>query len=134
MLALGIGEAGAQPETHTLGCLHEQCAHAGGMSALAGQVREHACFGVFVGFHLQQVVAAHCAVERVAPVQHQAFAAVLHHAVQSDHQLGVADHAFLRHDPHPGAIDFPHEPLVSLDAFGERPRVRGQVEHHEADP
>mgnify|MGYP003581869825 CR=1 FL=1 len=46
--------------------------------ALARDVGDHAGFGIFMGFDLEQVIVACAFVQRCTPVQHQAFATGFH--------------------------------------------------------
>ncbi len=83
---------------------------------------------------LHQVVAAAGAVQRCAPVQHQALATGAHRAMQQRLQRRVVCHPFLRHGLHPWLAQPFDDGVQGREALVECAAMRGQVKHHEAHP
>lgn len=94
---LGILETAAETEAHAILAFDQQRAEHAAVFALAGQVRDHAGFGVVPGFELEQAVAAACAIAVVLMLQHQPFAAAGDDGLQEAVQGGGVDDAFLRY-------------------------------------
>ena len=132
VIALRVGQAAADAKAPALRRFHQQRAQAAGVFALAGQVAHHPGLGVVEGFQLEQIVAAPGAVERIAPVQHQAFAAAVHRVAQQHLQLGIGAQLALHHGLQHRVVGRLHGGLQRGQPLVEAAGVLRQVEHHEA--
>src|SRR5687768_5604583 len=75
MAALLVGEAGANAKLQPIGIANQQGAEHARIFSLPWQVPDHLRLGVLVRLQLEKVIAAFGAIERVVPMQHQAFTA-----------------------------------------------------------